>query len=100
MDVLVACPGRLNDLIGQGLVDLSALEIFVLDEADRMLDMGFIKDVTHILKQIPHRRNLGLFSATISREVMDISWVYQRDPVEIVVRARSRKTGPRSASTG
>ena len=50
------------------------------------LDMGFIKDVTHILKQIPHRRNLGLFSATISREVMDISWVYQRDPVEIVVR--------------
>jgi ATP-dependent RNA helicase DeaD len=62
------------------------VETVVLDEADRMLDMGFIKDVTHILKQIPHRKNLGMFSATISREVMDISWVYQRDPVEIVVR--------------
>ena len=67
-------------------VRLHKVETVVLDEADRMLDMGFIKDVTHILKQIPHRRNLGLFSATISREVMDISWVYQRDPVEIVVR--------------
>ena len=86
VDILIACPGRLNDLVGQGLIDLSHIEIFVLDEADRMLDMGFIKDVTHILKQIPHRKNLGMFSATISREVMDISWVYQRDPVEIVVR--------------
>lgn len=52
-----------------------------------MLDMGFIRDVTRILDLIPQRRNLGLFSATISREVMDISWVYQRDPVEITVRA-------------
>ena len=86
VDILVATPGRLMDLYQQGFVRLEDLEIFVLDEADRMLDMGFIKDVTHILKQIPHRRNLGLFSATISREVMDISWVYQRDPVEIVVR--------------
>ena len=87
VDILIACPGRLNDLIGQGFIDLSALEIFVLDEADRMLDMGFIKDVTRILKQIPHRRNLGMFSATISREVMDISWIYQRDPEEITVQA-------------
>ena len=55
-------------------------------EADRMLDMGFIQDVTRILDKMPHRRNLGLFSATISREVMDISWVYQRDPAEITVR--------------
>ena len=85
-DILVATPGRLNDLMGQGLLRLDTVEAFVLDEADRMLDMGFIKDVTRILKQIPHRRNLGMFSATISREVMDISWVYQRDPVEIVVR--------------
>lgn len=51
-----------------------------------MLDMGFIQDVTRILDKMPHRRNLGLFSATISREVMDISWVYQRDPAEITVR--------------
>ena len=87
VDVLIACPGRLNDLVGQGLIDLSHIEIFVLDEADRMLDMGFIRDVTRILDLMPQRRNLGLFSATISREVMDISWVYQRDPVEITVRA-------------
>ena len=59
----------------------------VLDEADRMLDMGFIHDVTRILDKIPNRKNLGMFSATISREVMDISWVYQRDPEEITVQA-------------
>lgn len=52
-----------------------------------MLDMGFVRDVTHILDQMPKRRNLGMFSATISREVLDISWVYQRDPVEITVQA-------------
>ena len=52
-----------------------------------MLDMGFVRDVTRILDQLKGRRNLGMFSATISREVMDISWVYQRDPVEITVRA-------------
>ena len=86
VDILVATPGRLGDLYGQKLIDLSRLEIFVLDEADRMLDMGFVRDVTRILDQLKHRRNLGMFSATISREVMDISWVYQRDPVEITVR--------------
>ena len=84
--IVVATPGRLMDHMKRRTVRLDKVQTVVLDEADRMLDMGFIKDVTHILKQIPHRRNLGLFSATISREVMDISWVYQRDPVEIVVR--------------
>lgn len=87
LDILVATPGRLLDLQGQGLLDLSRVEIFVLDEADRMLDMGFVRDVTRILDLMPKRKNLGMFSATISREVMDISWVYQRDPVEITVRA-------------
>ena len=87
VDILIACPGRLNDLIGQGYIDLADIEIFVLDEADRMLDMGFVRDVTHILDTMPKRRNLGMFSATISREVLDISWVYQRDPVEITVQA-------------
>lgn len=87
VDILVATPGRLMDLYQQGFVRLEDIEIFVLDEADRMLDMGFIRDVTRILDLMPQRRNLGLFSATISREVMDISWVYQRDPVEITVRA-------------
>ena len=84
--IVVATPGRLMDHMKRRTVRLDKVETVVLDEADRMLDMGFIKDVTRILKQIPHRRNLGMFSATISREVMDISWVYQRDPVEIVVR--------------
>ena len=84
--IVVATPGRLMDHMKRRTVRLHKVETVVLDEADRMLDMGFIQDVTHILKQIPNRRNLGMFSATISREVMDISWVYQRDPVEIVVR--------------
>ena len=84
--IIVASPGRLMDHMKRRTVRLGHVETVVLDEADRMLDMGFIKDVTHILKQIPNRKNMGMFSATISREVMDISWVYQRDPVEIVVR--------------
>ncbi len=84
--IVVATPGRLMDHMKRRTVRLGKVETVVLDEADRMLDMGFIKDVTHILKQLPHRRNMGMFSATISREVMDISWLYQRDPVEIVVR--------------
>ena len=68
-------------------VRLDKVETVVPDEADRMLDMGFVRDVTHILDKMPQRKNLGMFSATISREVMDISWVYQRDPVEITVQA-------------
>ena len=84
--IVVATPGRLMDHMKRRTVRLDKVQTVVLDEADRMLDMGFIKDVTRILKQIPRRRNMGMFSATISREVMDISWLYQRDPVEIVVR--------------
>ncbi len=85
--IVVATPGRLMDHMKRHTVRLDQVETVVLDEADRMLDMGFIADVTRILDQIKHRRNLGMFSATISREVMDISWVYQRDPVEITVQA-------------
>ena len=84
--IVVATPGRLMDHMKRRTVRLDAVQTVVLDEADRMLDMGFIQDVTRILDKMPHRKNLGLFSATISREVMDISWVYQRDPVEITVR--------------
>ena len=78
---------------------LDKVETVVLDEADRMLDMGFIRDVTRILDLMPQRRNLGLFSATISREVMDISWVYQRDPVEITSGPTNRtsRTSPSTA---
>ena len=85
--IVVATPGRLMDHVKRRTLRLDKVETVVLDEADRMLDMGFVRDVTHILDLMPQRKNLGLFSATISREVMDISWVYQRDPVEITVRA-------------
>ena len=85
--IVVATPGRLSDHMKRRTVVLKAVRTVVLDEADRMLDMGFIHDVTRILDKIPHRENLGMFSATISREVMDISWVYQRDPEEITVQA-------------
>ena len=84
--IVVATPGRLMDHMKRRTVRVDKVQTVVLDEADRMLDMGFVQDVTRILDKIPQRRNLGLFSATISREVMDISWVYQRDPVEITVR--------------
>jgi len=85
--IIVATPGRLMDHMKRRTVRLDKVETVVLDEADRMLDMGFIRDVTRILDTMPKRKNMGMFSATISREVMDISWVYQRDPVEITVRA-------------
>ena len=85
--IVVATPGRLMDHVKRRTVRLDKVETVVLDEADRMLDMGFVRDVTRILDLMPKRKNLGMFSATISREVMDISWVYQRDPVEITVRA-------------
>ena len=85
--IIVATPGRFSDHMKRRTIKVDAVQTVVLDEADRMLDMGFIHDVTRILDKIPHRRNLGLFSATISREVMDIAWVYQRDAEEITVRA-------------
>ncbi|MCD8143547.1 MAG: DEAD/DEAH box helicase [Clostridiales bacterium] len=84
--IVVATPGRLMDCKKRKAVRLDKVETVILDEADRMLDMGFIEDVTKILDMMPQRKNLGLFSATISREVMDISWVYQRDPAEVTVR--------------
>lgn len=85
--IIVATPGRLSDHIKRHTVRLEQVETVVLDEADRMLDMGFVKDVTRILDLMPNRKNLAMFSATISREVMDISWVYQREPKEITVEA-------------
>jgi len=85
--IVIATPGRLSDHLKRRTVRIDAVQTVILDEADRMLDMGFIHDVTKLLDQMKKRKNLGLFSATISREVMDIAWVYQRDPVEITVRA-------------
>lgn len=84
--IVVATPGRLSDHMKRRTVRVDSVKTVVLDEADRMLDMGFIHDVTRLLDKMKNRKNLGLFSATISREVMDIAWVYQRDAAEITVR--------------
>ena len=84
--IVVATPGRLMDHYRHKNLRLDRVKTVVLDEADRMLDMGFFKDVTGILDRIKNRVNMGLFSATISQEVMTVSWMYQRDEVEITVR--------------
>ncbi|BAL00795.1 putative RNA helicase [Oscillibacter valericigenes Sjm18-20] len=85
--IVVATPGRLADHMKRRTVRVDTARTVILDEADRMLDMGFIHDVTRLLDRMNKRKNLGMFSATISREVMDIAWVYQRDAEEITVRA-------------
>lgn len=85
--VLVATPGRLLDHLNRKSISLSGVKIAVLDEADEMLDMGFYKDVRKILDRLPKKRQLAMFSATMSRPVMDISWLYQRDEVELSVEA-------------
>ena len=84
--IVVATPGRLQDHMNRRTVDLSHVTPVVLDEADEMLNMGFYKDVRKILDQIKSRQRLAMFSATISREVMDIGWLYQRDAEEITVQ--------------
>ena len=84
--IVVATPGRLQDHMNRRTVDLSHVTTVVLDEADEMLNMGFYKDVRKILDQIKSKQRLCMFSATISREVMDIGWLYQRDAEEITVQ--------------
>lgn len=86
--IVVATPGRLMDHYNRKTIRLDKIETIVLDEADRMLDMGFFKDVTKIIEKVKNRKNLGLFSATISQEVMTVSWMYQRDEVEITVEPK------------
>ncbi len=85
VDVLVACPGRLLDLAGQGSVDLSHVEILVLDEADRMLDMGFIHDVKKVLSRLPAKRQNLLFSATFSKDITDLADKLLHNPERIEV---------------
>lgn len=85
VDILVACPGRLNDLIGQGLADLSGVEIFVLDEADRMLDMGFVHDVKKVIAKLPARRQNLMFSATMPREIEELASGILHDPAFVKV---------------
>ena len=86
--IVVATPGRLMDHYNRKTIRLDKIQTVVLDEADRMLDMGFFKDVTRILDKVKNRKNLGLFSATISQEVMTVQWMYQRDEVEITVEPK------------
>ena len=84
--IIVATPGRFQDHINRRTVDISHIRDVVLDEADEMLNMGFYKDVRKILDQLKARKRLAMFTATISREVMDIGWLYQRDAEEITVQ--------------
>ena len=86
--IVVATPGRLMDHYNRKNISFRQVQTVILDEADRMLDMGFFKDVTRIVEKVKNRRNLGLFSATISQEVMTVSWMYQRDEVEITVEPK------------
>ena len=86
--IVVATPGRLMDHYNRKAIRLDKILTVVLDEADRMLDMGFFKDVTRIIEKVKNRKNLGLFSATISQEVMTVSWMYQRDEIEITVEPK------------
>ncbi len=85
VDVLVATPGRLEDLYQQGFIDVSKLEIFVLDEADRMLDMGFIHDVKKILKWLPQQKQTLFFSATMPPEITQLVNSLLRDPARVAV---------------
>jgi ATP-dependent RNA helicase RhlE len=89
VDVLVATPGRLLDLYSQNAVKFKDLEVLVLDEADRMLDMGFIHDIKRVLALLPqHRQNL-LFSATFSQDIRNLAKGLVNDPVEISVTPRN-----------
>ena len=85
VDILIACPGRLNDLIGQGFIDLSDLEIFVLDEADRMLDMGFVHDVKKVIAKLPGERQNLMFSATMPTEIEQLAAGILRKPAFVKV---------------
>lgn len=89
VDVLVATPGRLNDLCDQGHIKLHQVEVFVLDEADRMLDMGFIHDVRKVIARLPQKRQTLLFSATMPQEIAELSRTILTDPVRVEVAPQS-----------
>ncbi|MDO8897064.1 MAG: DEAD/DEAH box helicase, partial [Bacteroidales bacterium] len=85
VDVLVATPGRLLDLINQGFIDLRQLNIFVLDEADRMLDMGFIHDVKRVIERLPAKRQTLFFSATMPPEIQKLAKSLLTNPAKVEV---------------
>ena len=88
--IVIATPGRLLDHMQRGNIRLDAVHTMVLDEADEMLNMGFVKDVTKIIESTPSERQLVLFSATTNQDVLTIAWKYQHDPVEITVEATKK----------
>ena len=89
VDILVATPGRLLDLIGQGFIRLDAVEVFVLDEADRMLDMGFIHDIRKIVRHLPQERQTLLFSATMPDDIRQLANAILHQPLRVQVAAES-----------
>lgn len=89
-DILIATPGRLIDHIGQKKIRLDALEVFVLDEADRMLDMGFIEDVEHVASLMPKTRQTLMFSATYGKKVIRLAETLLKDPVDVKTESESR----------
>ena len=88
--IVIATPGRLLDHMQRRNISLDAVHTMVLDEADEMLNMGFVKDVTKIIEATPADRQLVLFSATTNQDVLTIAWKYQHDPVEVTVEATKR----------
>lgn len=89
IDILIATPGRLNDLIQQKIIDISKVEIFILDEADRMLDMGFLYDVKKIIAKLPAKKQTLFFSATMPKEIRELTRTLLHDPVNIEVTPAS-----------
>ena len=87
--VLVATPGRLLDLVNQGAVQLGDVEVLILDEADQMLDMGFIHDLQKIISHVPKQRQTLLFSATMPKLISDLAEKYLKDPVRVSVAPES-----------
>jgi len=85
IDILIATPGRLLDLMNQKHVNLGYIKMFILDEADRMLDMGFIHDVKKIVARIPHKRQTLFFSATMPKPILELAHTILRDPVKVEV---------------
>ncbi len=90
VDIMIATPGRLNDLIGQGYIHLDSIEIFVLDEADRMLDMGFIRDVERVIARLPEKRQTLFFSATMPKEVENLALKILDNPSTVKVDSVTR----------
>ncbi|MGE9269865.1 MAG: DEAD/DEAH box helicase [Verrucomicrobiales bacterium] len=88
-DILVACPGRLLDLIDQGHIDLGGVEYFVLDEVDRMLDMGFLRDVKRIVSLLPKKRQSLFFSATLASSIVDLAHGILQDPASVTIAPES-----------